>query len=645
LWGVVLILCVAAAGFGQEKIEDIIKNAPARGKYPDSSAVLVRSSQTFSLDESGTRTEGYFRALKVFTLTGREKFSDFRIPYDKNEEKIEVRVARTYKGDGTPVDVEDKAINDLTPPALAEADLYANILHRVLSFSAVDPGSVLVVDYEKVREKAGDVEGVVLFQFDEPVVEKELAVIIPGDRTLKYKVIGLAAGFEEKEAGAGAEAGAERKIYRLAAQNSAQIKPEEYMPPLEEIASRAVFSTFADWKAAARVFAGSFYRAAVPSQEVKAFTEKLIKGAAGRDEKIKRIFGFVARDVRNVRFSFGEGGFEVHAAETVLKNRYGDWKDKSALLVAMLKVAGIEAYPVLVNSRAVPAEEDVPTLSQFDAVLVAVGGGDGEKSQGRGRLFLNPFADDSLFGYFREGRGSRGLEVRSEAVEFVPVNCLAEAESMLETEISGEIGADGSIKGKITVELGGFFDLAARRELKDMTATELDAFYKESVNKLGEDAEAVRNELSDPRDLTKKLKISQEFRAGDFAIFQGEVMLIHVPWIPYAFAEVPSPSLAGRRYAFRLPGEMEVRYVAVFKVPAGFKPLYVPEGFSFEKDYGSFSLVVAYDAARSSVVVKKTMVFKKKEIDTAEYQEFKKIMESFGTAKTNLILLTGGRHT
>ncbi|MFZ2053447.1 MAG: DUF3857 and transglutaminase domain-containing protein, partial [Candidatus Aminicenantales bacterium] len=391
-WILVLVLSLSGVGFGQEKLEDIVKSAPARGKYPDSSAVVVRSSQTFTLDKNGVRTEGYFRVLEVFTLAGREKFSDFRIPYDKNEEKIDVLLARTYKGDGTAVDVEEKAINDLTPPELAEADLYANILHRVLSFSAVDPGSVLVVEYKKGKEKAGDVEGVVLFQFDEPMVKKELKVIIPKDKVLKHKILGLPAQFEEETDG-------DQKIYRLVANDSAQIKPEEYMPPLAEIASRAVFSTFPDWPEAARAFSDSFFRAAVPSGEISAFTEDLIKGTSGRNERIKKIFSFVARDVRTVKFSFGEGGFEVHAAETVLKNRYGDWKDKSALLVAMLKASGIEAYPVLVHSRAIPPQEDVPTLGQFDAILLAV-----DRAGAEGPLFLNPFADDSLFGYFREGR-------------------------------------------------------------------------------------------------------------------------------------------------------------------------------------------------------------------------------------------------
>ncbi len=623
----VLLVGISVAGFGQETIEEIVKSAPSRGKYPDSSAVLVRSSQTFALDKNGTRTEKHFRVLEVFTLAGREKFSDFRIPYDKNEDKIDILLARTYKGDGTAIDVEDKAINDLTPPELAEADLYANILHRVLSFSAVDPGAVLVVEYEKKKEKAGDVEGVVLFQFDEPLVKKELKVIIPKDKSLKSKVLGLEGQFEEETDG-------DQKIYRLVADDSAQIKPEEYMPPVTEIASRAVFSTFPDWPEAAHVFSGSFFSAAVPSDEVKTFTRDLVKEVSGKTEKIREIFSFVAQQVRNVRFSFGEGGYEVHAAETVLKNRYGDWKDKSALLVAMLKAVGIDAYPVLVHSRSNPPEEDVPTLVQFDAVLVAV-----DPDGSGGPIFLNPFADRSLFGYFREGRGSRGLAVKPGTVEFVPVRCLQEAESAIRTEISGEVGEDGVIKGKITVELSGFFDLRGRQELKDKTSKELDDFYKESVNKVGEDATALKNELSDPKDLTQKIHLSQEFSARDFAVFQGPIMLIHLPQVPYAFADVPSPSLAKRRYTFRLPGEAEVHSVVALKVPAGFEPLYLPEEFSLEKDYGEFSFSVSYDPARSSVVIKKTLIFKKRDITLAQYEGFKNIMDSFGITKNNLILL------
>ena len=118
----------------------------------------------------------------------------------------------------------------------------------------------------------------------------------------------------------------------------------------------------------------------------------------------------MAREVRSVRLNFGEGGYAVNAADAVLRNRYGDWKDKSALLAAMLKAVGVEAFPVLAGSDAIPLAEDVPSLKQFDCVLVAV-------PRGGGYFFLDSFADDSQYGYFLNGKGAKGLIVKPGAVE------------------------------------------------------------------------------------------------------------------------------------------------------------------------------------------------------------------------------------
>jgi hypothetical protein len=624
----ILAACLAVQGAAQENVEDLAKGAPSRAKYPESSAVVVRAGEVFTLSPGGGSTQDYFRALEVFNLTGREKFSDFRIPFDKNSEKVEVVLAKTIKGDGTVVDVEPKAINDVTPPELAEADLYANVVHRVLSFSAVDPGSMLAVHFRKENEKADQVEGLVLFQFDEPIVRKDLKIVIPEDRSLRYKIRGLASDLKE-------EVGDGLRTYHVQAADSPQIKPESDMPPLQEIASRIVFSTFSDWKAAAGAFASSFYAAAKPGPEIEKLTLGLLKEAKSDEDKVKAVFFFVARDIRSVRFALGEGGFEVHAADAVLKNRYGDWKDKSALLVAMLQAAGVPAYPVLVNSRSIPPEEDVPTLKQFDALLVAV-----PSPGGAGYLFLDPFADDSLFGYFRAGRGSRGLLVKPDGAEFVDVVCLPGAESLERCEISAELDGAGMIRGRLSAGLSGLFDLRARQTLKDMTAKERDVFFTESINKLCEDGKALKNELSDTRDLAAPVRVSQEFSGRNYGIFQGPIMLVPIPEIPYDFTGLPSiPSLAKRRYPFRLAGEAEIDSTVSIRIPAGFKPLYLPEGFSQQKDYGNFSFAASYDAAKSTVTIKKTFVFKKRDIPLDQYDEFKKIIDSFGTTKNTLILL------
>jgi hypothetical protein len=140
--------------------------------------------------------------------------------------------------------------------------------------------------------------------------------------------------------------------------------------------------------------------------------------------------------------------------------------------------------------------------------------------------------------------------------------------------------------------------------------------------------------------LAEPLKVSQEFSGRNYGIFQGTIMLLPIPAMPYSFTEIPSaPSLAKRRYPFRMTAENEIHATVSFKIPAGFKPLYLPEGFSQKKDYGEFSFAVDFDATAGTVNIKKTMLFKKREIPLEQYDEFKKIIDSFGVTKNTLILL------
>lgn len=58
----------------------------------------------------------------------------------------------------------------------------------------------------------------------------------------------------------------------------------------------------------------------------------------------------VQGEVRYLALSMGTGGLAPRASEVIWASRFGDCKDKSRLLVAILKYLGIDACPALVNS-------------------------------------------------------------------------------------------------------------------------------------------------------------------------------------------------------------------------------------------------------------------------------------------------------
>ena len=58
----------------------------------------------------------------------------------------------------------------------------------------------------------------------------------------------------------------------------------------------------------------------------------------------------------------GIGGLQAHHAGDIFRNRYGDCKDKTTLLISMLQVAGIQAFYVPVDDRRGVVDPDAPSL-------------------------------------------------------------------------------------------------------------------------------------------------------------------------------------------------------------------------------------------------------------------------------------------
>lgn len=90
-------------------------------------------------------------------------------------------------------------------------------------------------------------------------------------------------------------------------------------------------------------------------------------------EKIQAIAHFVQTDIRYVAIELGIGGHQPHPASDVFLHRYGDCKDKSTLMTAMLKEIGVESDYVLINTvRGSVTTATSPNLYFNHAILAIV---------------------------------------------------------------------------------------------------------------------------------------------------------------------------------------------------------------------------------------------------------------------------------
>ncbi|NVJ97924.1 MAG: DUF3857 domain-containing transglutaminase family protein [Alphaproteobacteria bacterium] len=122
--------------------------------------------------------------------------------------------------------------------------------------------------------------------------------------------------------------------------------PEWYTP-----FAGVTISNFNDWRQVSRLGA-SYY--AVPeevSAELKAEIAKIKQEFDGKEQQARAALEFVQRHIRYLGFEGGIGGFAPRDPSDVLRNRFGDCKDKTRLLMTMLAGLGVQSKAILVDTE------------------------------------------------------------------------------------------------------------------------------------------------------------------------------------------------------------------------------------------------------------------------------------------------------
>ncbi len=128
------------------------------------------------------------------------------------------------------------------------------------------------------------------------------------------------------------------------------------------------------WQAVARCISGLWAEALADGQaEVRGEAARLAEGASP-EQAVLNVIRFVQEEVRYLAVDLGHGaGVLPSGAGSALRRRFGDCKDKSVLLAALLRALGVDAWPVLVASqwRAAVARL-MPSAYAFDHAIVGL---------------------------------------------------------------------------------------------------------------------------------------------------------------------------------------------------------------------------------------------------------------------------------
>ena len=113
----------------------------------------------------------------------------------------------------------------------------------------------------------------------------------------------------------------------------------------------------------------------IAGSDLSALVRETVGDATERERIAARLLARLHKDVRYTGIEFGSASIVPKPPEETLKQKYGDCKDQAALLIKMLRTAGVPAQMALISSGdGEDVEPDLPGLEGFNHAIVYLPG-------------------------------------------------------------------------------------------------------------------------------------------------------------------------------------------------------------------------------------------------------------------------------
>jgi hypothetical protein len=353
-------------------VYEFIKDTPNATEHPNAGAGLLTSYTYVEFFKDGTSVSRHLERYKIFNERGRRHASK-SISYREGYQQATILFANTITPDGRVIALSPRDIHDASQ--YAGYDFYTDIKLKRFTMPAVEDGCVVEYAYEIKNLKpvfSFDYSTIFLCRNLFPMEEDILEIVLPDTVELRYKSFNTELVPQVISEG-------QKKRHIITNLKQSAVIPEPRMPALidPDTFPQLRLWTLTDWQPIAKWYNQLVREQMKANKDLEDFTRQLIVDKSTKEEKISAIFNFVSRNIRYIAVLLGPHTHKPHPAYEVFQKRYGDCKDKTVLLLTMLRIAGIEGLPALVPAFRESFDESMPSLSAFNHVIAVVPDGDG----------------------------------------------------------------------------------------------------------------------------------------------------------------------------------------------------------------------------------------------------------------------------
>ncbi|MDR3775033.1 MAG: DUF3857 domain-containing protein [Terracidiphilus sp.] len=642
-----LLVAVSPAGadwFGKDKkipdwgLEAAKTHTPAYAK--DAPAVILFDEYVETVDAQGRSVERERKAIRILKPQGRHD-ANCGVSYDVDE-KINYFRAWTIADDEKQypaLDTDFADVGDLAVPVMLSTEK-----RRVVHPPAADVGATILCESEELlapyqQEMAWRIQSGV------PVVFQALEVDLPPGRPhseawhrfLPVKPV---------------EAAPNHWRWELKDTPALDLRDVRKAPAWAALAARmdvqwgdaAVEGKDNQWRAIGQWETTLEANRSDPSPEITAQTQSLIAGAPDFYTKLGRITDYIQKNVRYFIVERGIGGWQANHAADIFRNRYGDCKDKTTLLISMLQVAGIHAVYMPVDVRRGYVDPDAPSRygdhmitaievpanvqdPRFKAMVKA---NDGERY-----LIFDPTDERTPVGNLpSELQGSYGTLAAGAASQVIALPVLGPETNGTERRGSFTLAADGTLTGSVDSSHFGPTGADLRSMLKYTDQKERREDWERVIGETLPGVTLDAFEFTEPAALDKPIEFHYKVTARQYSHQAGLLLLVRPRVLgsdALQFDDKP------RVYPIDLGATGRWHTSFDIAIPPGYVVDETPDPVDLDLDFASYHSKVA---ANGNVLhYEREYVVRKVEIPPTEAASFRKLESAILTDEKGTAVL------
>lgn len=569
-----------------------VKSFPIQKNYPESDGVVLYESHDVQLEvNEDYELETVDKVTRVIKLFGNfDWYTTVSLPVPWSDKLTDIS-ARTINPDGKIVNLKKDDFHTISGMEGEGAD-YSDLKTVEFTFPAVEKNSIVEYNYS-IYSQHPFLQTGWLIQGPLPKLESiykltasALVLLPPGEGGLgwswryQWRNCDLGAPQIIKNSNPSHITREQTYTYEWVQRDVSPFKAEPMMPPESRYLQYVEFAP-ADWKTWNDVskWYNKYYFAPqlVITNEIKEKAASLTANCRDETEKIAKIYSFV-EGLRYVAIELGDGGYTPEKPQTVLDLGYGDCKDKSILLISLLKSLKIKAKPVLLlttdEGRVYP---DFPSWD-FNHMIVQV------TTHNDKVYWLDPTAENCNLGKIPyTDQGARGLvlnENNSSELETIPSSTYEDNIETVDMDVN--LKSQNNAEFHITIGFKGEYNLEDRYSFSRKNADEMLKYCKSLIADDYLNAEVTHYSFSSLDSVDSPLTLSFDVKVPNAISTQGDLIFLNVD--PFKLSgDWGWLGRPGRRYNIEFAFPSMIKKTIHLAYPAAIYEIRdIPEGTSLE---------------------------------------------------------------